>query len=163
MKKTLLSALLMLAFLVSCTPAATPTPPPPTLVSVDASVSPAAVTVDMFYTFINAAQTADELGMPWNMLTHDAQCNAIEKCELANFQSKWWQSKALYRLYVCDSHTVIAQELKYPREANPPSAMTDAKYWIYDLMQSNGLMLISKIYTTKAPGSECVLAIERIE
>lgn len=158
MKKFFLPALAILALLASCAPTATPTPVP---VADDSAVSSAVITVDMFYTFINTAQTPDELGLPWNMLTLKEQCNPHDKCELTNFQITWWESKALYRLYSCDANIVVAEEMLYPRDANPPSEMTDARFWTFELVDNDGLLLISKRYPVKAPGDECVLAIDR--
>jgi hypothetical protein len=159
MKKFIIPALVMLALLAACAPSATPTPAP---VADDAAISPAVITVDMFYTFINAAQSPEELGLPWNMLSLDEQCNPRDKCELTNFTNTWWASKAAYRLYGCETNIVVVEEMLYARDAAQPSAMTDARFWTFELTESNGLFLINKRYPVKEPGEECVLAIDRV-
>jgi len=161
MKKIQLLALLLLVFLAACTPAATPTSAPvPT--ADDASFSPAVATVDMFYTLINVAQSSEELGTPWYILTPEEQCNPLYNCETTNFQTNWWQSHVVYRLYNCGPTTVIAEELRYPRSGSRPSTMTGSKYWNYALVDDSGLLMVSKVSATKAPGSECILALDRL-
>ena len=157
MKKSLLPALVMLALLAACAPNATPTP-----VADDSAISPAVITVDMYYTFITAAQSPEELGLPWNMLSLDEQCNPRDKCELTNFTNTWWASKAAYRIYSCDTNIVIVEEMLYARDAAQPSEITDSRFWTFELVDSNGLFLISKRYPVNAPEDECVLAIDRV-
>jgi hypothetical protein len=156
MKKFLLS-LVLLVLLVSCSPASNEAVTP------DASVaSPAVVTVDMFYTFINVAQAPEELGMSWGMMTNEAQCSAINKCELSNFQTRWWASKAVYKVYSCGSNSVLVEEMLYPRADAAPTEISDPNYWTYSLSDSGGIMMISKISKSKAPGDECILALDRV-
>lgn len=159
MKKFIIPALVILALLAACAPSATPTPPP---VADEAAVSPAVITVDMFYTFINTAQSPEELGLPWNMLSLDEQCNPRDKCELTNFTNTWWASKAAYRLYSCDTDIVVVEEMLYGRDAAQPSEMTNARFWTFELAESSGLFLINKRYPVNKPGEECVLAIDRV-
>lgn len=157
MKKFFLPALIILALLASCAPTATPAP-----VADESAISPAVITVDMFYTFINTAQSPEELGLPWNMLSLEEQCNPRDKCELTNFTNTWWASKAAYRLYGCDTDIVIVEEMLYARDAAQPTTMTDARFWTFELTESSGLFLINKRSPVNAPGEECVLAIDRV-
>ena len=158
MKKILLTSFLLTMFLAACAPAATPTPAPTANAS---AVSQAVVAVDMFYTFINVAQTQDDLGLPWGMLTNEAQCNAIDKCEMSAFQGRWWESKIIYRLYGCGANTVLVEGMLYPRTDDAPAKMTDPDYWTYKLSDTGGVLLISKISSSNAPGADCVLALDR--
>ncbi len=158
MNKFILPALIVLALLAACAPSATPTPAP---VADDSAISPAVITVDMFYTFINAAQSPEELGLPWNMLSLEEQCNPRDNCELTNFTNTWWASKAVYRLYGCDTDTVVVEELLYARDAAQPTTMTDAHFWTFELTENSGLFLINKRSPINEPGEECVLAIDR--
>jgi hypothetical protein len=159
MKKLLLSSLVLLTLGTACAPAFTPVPTAPPATD---TISPAVITVDMFYTFVNEAQSPEELGLPWNMLTLDEQCNPRDKCELTNFTNTWWESKALYKLYSCDTNIVVVEEMRYSRDANRPIAMIDSRYWTFELVDNGGLLLISKRYTVNALGDECVLAIDRV-
>lgn len=161
MKKILFAILLLAAFLASCAPAATPTPAPVRAAD-DSAISSAVLTVDMYYTFINVASSADELSTPWSMMTNNAQCNPTDKCDLSYFQTKWWEAKALYRIYSCGANTVVVEEMRYPRKNAAPSEMNSSRYWSYDLVENNGLLMIDKIDTVKAPGNECVLALDRV-
>jgi hypothetical protein len=166
MNKIARLTLLFVFVLAACAPAATPMPPPTVETApVDSAsaTSPAVVTVDMFYTFINIAANKDELANSWAMLTNEAQCGAFYKCELTTFQTHWEKSMALYRLYSCDDKTVIAQEMEYPRDSVAPADITDGKYWSYEVIESsNGLMMISKIRVAQEPGSGCSLILDRV-
>ena len=159
MKKFFLPALVIFVLLASCAPSTTSTPAP---VADDSAISPAVISVDMFYTFINAAQTPEELSLSWNMLTLEEQCNPRDKCELTNFTNTWWESKAAYMLYNCGTDIVVVEEMLYDRDAAQPSVMTDSRFWTFELVDSSGLFLINKRYPVKAPGEECVLAIDRV-
>jgi hypothetical protein len=149
-KKIILSALLFLVLFTSCAPASAPT-----LTVVDA-----VATVDKFYKLINDAQTKDDLVEPWVMLTSEEQCNPRDKCELANFQTIWWQWKVSYKLYGCSSNRVVAEEIRYPREDNSSSVTATSQYWEYQLVEFEEKIMISDRYFTQAPGGDCVLMIE---
>lgn len=157
MKKFFLPALAILALLASCSPTTSPTAAPNA-----EAISPAVITVDMFYTFINTAQSPEELGLPWNMLSLDEQCNPRDKCELTNFTNTWWVSKAVYKLYSCDTNIVIVEEMLYARDSVQPTTMADSRFWTFELVDNDGLFLINKRYSVQAPGDGCVLAIDRV-
>ncbi|RJP47726.1 MAG: hypothetical protein C4583_16375 [Anaerolineaceae bacterium] len=159
MKKFILPALVILALLAACAPSATPTPTP---VADESAISPAVITVDMFYTFINAAQSPEELGLPWNMLTIEEQCNPRDDCDLTNFTNTWWESMAAYRLYSCGTDIIVVEEMLYARDAAQPTTMTDSRFWTFELIDNDGLFLINKRYPVKGPGEECILAIDRV-
>lgn len=159
MKQILILSLVFLVLVTAaCAPASTPVP----TLAPAGPISPAVITVDMYYTFINAAQDATELVIPWNMLTLEEQCNPRDKCELLNFQNKWWQSNVLYRLYDCGTDIVTAEEMRYPRGSKPPSEFSGKQFWIYELVDFDGIMLIGDSYLAKEPGEGCVLTLERI-
>lgn len=158
MKKSILVTVLFIALLSACAPAATLAP---TAMPVE-SLSPAVVTMDMFYTFINAAETVEDFILPWNMLTLDEQCNPRDKCDIQYFHAKWSVSKVYYRLYDCGPTVVTAEEMRYPRETNPSSLPADSKFWTYELVDYDGVLMIGDTYLTKKPEEGCVLAIERV-
>ena len=150
----LLLFLLMLVFVTSCSPAPEPAP-----ISNDASLS-AVATIDRFYTLINMAQAENDFGKPWDMLSFEDQCNARYQCNLDKFQARWWPSKVFYRLYDCGSNTVMAAEMRYPRDTDPSTLPAVSQYWTYELIDSDGTMLIGKTRLSQAPGDGCILAIE---
>jgi hypothetical protein len=158
MKKGLLVTVLFIALLSACAPAATLAP---TAMPVE-SLSPAVVTMDMFYTFINAAQTVEDFILPWNMLTLDEQCNPRDKCDIQYFYERWSKSMAYYRLYDCGSNTVTAEEMLYPRDTHPSALPENSKYWTYELVDYDGVLMIGDTYLMQKPGDGCVLAIERV-
>jgi hypothetical protein len=157
LKKILLSTLLFCTLLTSCVPASTPIIPIfPTIMPVASTASAVAI-VDEFYTLINDAQSKNDFGKPWDLLSNESQCSPVNKCDLSYFQDRWWQSKVVYTLYDCGPNRVAAQELKYPREADPASANGSPKYWLYLLSDFEGRLMISEIDLIQAPGAECVL------
>lgn len=126
MKWILLCTLLFVFFLSACAPASEPVPTP-TPVGFKA---PYVELVDTFYKIINNTQTKDDLFESWDMLTNEAQCNPREKCEYANFQIKWQDSKAAYKLYDCGSNRVIVEETRYPRRDSSPLTSAVSRFWV---------------------------------
>jgi hypothetical protein len=74
----------------------------------------------------------------------------------------WWESKAVYKLFSCDTNIVVVEEMLYARNAAQPTTMTDSHYWTFELVDNDGFFLINKRYSVNTPGDECVLAIDRV-
>jgi len=145
---------LLFTFLTSCTSNFTEEP----TVTLEGYLSNAIEAMDAYYTKINSAQTEDDLTEPWNMWTLDAQCNPREQCSLFRFQDMRWPNKVLYKLYDCGSNRVIAEEMKYPRDADESEAGVP-EYWKYQLVEFDGAMVISGVRKTQALGDDCALAV----
>jgi hypothetical protein len=73
----------------------------------------------------------------------------------------WWESKAVYKLFSCDTNIVVVEEMLYARDVTQPTTMTASRFWTFELVDNDGLFLINKRYSVQAPGDECVLAIDR--
>ncbi|MCE9646935.1 MAG: hypothetical protein K8S20_13120 [Chloroflexi bacterium] len=149
-KRMIASIWLVFTLLAACAPAPISTPQP------DRSNAPAIAMVEQFYTGINDAQVLNDLGRSWALLSNDAQCNSVNHCDLVYFEDRWWNSKAIYTLYDCGPNLVAAEERKYPRDADPASASGNPTYWLYQLNDYDGSLLISKMDLIQAPGPECV-------
>lgn len=155
MKKILLIPLLVAILLAACSPAPVSTP-------VRASdISQAVMTVDMYYTLINIAQTLEDYLPPWNMLSLQEQCNPRDKCDIRYFHDRWSQVQVYYRLYDCGPDLVVAEEFLYTRGSTPEHLPATSKFWTYQLVDYDGVLQINDAYARK-PGDGCVLALERI-
>jgi hypothetical protein len=154
-KKMFFSVSLVFIMLNACAPASTP------IAATDVSSNTAAIaTVDQFYTWVNDARSTDDFYKPWDLLSSEVQCHPANRCDLSAFEERWWQSKVVYTLYDCGPNRVAAQELKYPREADPASAITAPKYWMYLLSEFEGRLIISEMDLIPSLEEGCVLVKE---
>lgn len=153
-KKMIFSASLIFVLLNACTPASTP------IAETEASSASAIATVDQFYTWINDARSTDDFYKPWDLLSSEVQCHPANRCDLSLFEERWWQSKVVYTLYDCGPNRVAVQELKYPREADPASASSAPKYWMYRLSEFEGRLMISEMDLIPSPEEGCILVKE---
>lgn len=152
-KKMFFSASLIFVLLNACAPASTP-------IAETETSNTAIATVDQFYTWINDARSTDDFYKPWDLLSSEVQCHPANRCDLSYFEDRWWQSKVVYTLYDCGPNRVAVQELKYPREADPASASSDTKYWMYRLSEFEGRLMISEMDLIPSPEEGCVLVKE---
>jgi len=144
--------LMVVVLFTSCTSTTTEIP----IMTPEGALSRSVETMDTYYKLINDAQTEDDLTIPWNMLTLEAQCNPRDPCSLFGFQNRQWPTKVLYKLYDCGSNRVVAEEMQYPRDADI-SAAGDPQYWKYQLVELEGVMMISNVRKSQVPGEDCVL------
>lgn len=156
---------LFIMFLASCAPTPVPVYFPtliPDAVSAPTIVTafPVAATVETFYKLINGAQSPDDFSAPWDMLTNDEQCNPPEKCELSYFQTRWMESKVIYKIYECGPDHAIVEERLYPRTADPASAGPEAKLIRFQLAQGEEKIFISDRRMVPALEEGCVLVID---
>ncbi len=170
MKKTIitiLSQFLLTALLISCAP----TPAPiylPTFIPTSASTAassaevklPVVQIVETYYKQINAAQSPNDLGKPWDLLSTKEQCNPRDGCDLSYFQTRWWEWKVIYKIYECGSNTVIVEESRYPREADPATATLKSSFVRFQLIQGEEKIFINKRQTVIEMDEGCVLAID---
>ena len=156
MSKILLCLPLFVFSLSACAPAPEPASTPTSV----GFTAPSVELVDTFYKIINNAQTKDDLFESWDMLTNEAQCNPREKCEYANFQKKWQDSKTANKLYDCGSNSVIVEETRYPRSDNSPLSSVASRFWRYQMVETENGLMIKNISGTQAPGDDCVLILE---
>lgn len=157
MKRIFPFTLLFVFSITACAPATEPVPTPTPV----GFTAPSVEVIDTFYTSINNAQTQDDLFVSWDLLTNEAQCNPREKCELSNFQKKWWESKAAYKLYDCGPNYVIAEETRYSRNDGSLSTPAPPKFWRYQLVETADGLMIKDISGTQSPGDDCVLVSEQ--
>ena len=154
MKRILVRTVLFVFFITACTPA----PEPVSIPTPVDFMAPSVEMIDTFYKIINNAQAKDDLFASWDMLTNEAQCNAREKCEYVNFQATWQDSKVAYKLYDCGSDRVVAEEMRYPRDGDVSMA-GEAQYWKYQLVEFDGVLMISDVRKSQVPGEDCALVV----
>jgi len=145
--------LLRAALFTSCPSTATEIP----TITPEGTLSRAVETMHT-YKLINDAWTEDDLTESWNIWTHNAQCYPREQCGLFRFQDGRWSSKVLYKLYECGSNRVVAEELRYPRKGDVPTA-GEAQDWKYQLGEFDGVILISDVHIVSDPWDDWVLAL----
>lgn len=155
MRKVLFASMLLIVLVSACGPTPTSVPTPV------GAVSSAAQALDEYYQEINAAQSQNDFGKPWDMLTNEEQCNFRYKCDLSYFQNFWGKSKVKYRLYDCGSDRVLAEEMYYPREGDSNSAVTGTKFWKFQLVELEGRWMIDDTSAKQGPLAECSLVIDR--
>ena len=151
LKKVILFLLLAFSFL-ACTPAETPTP--------ETDPVSAVPILEAFYQRINTAQSVDDLNLAWAMLSNDAQCSPIEKCELTLFQEKWFPLQVSYKLYDCGDGEAIAEEIRFPRGESLNSVSASPRYWKYKITAIDDVYMIDKISLVQELADGCVLKVE---
>lgn len=171
MNKTIiviLPLLLLVAILTSCVPTSAPIYLPtfiPTLASTAASSVeiklPVVQTVESYYKQINDAQSPNDLIKLWDMPSSEEQCNPrYGGCDLSNFQTWWWKWKVIYKIYECGTNTVMAEESRYPREADPATATLKVSFIRFQLLQGDEKIFITKGQAVPQLDAGCVLAID---
>jgi hypothetical protein len=152
----MLFVLLLVMLSTSCSPASTEVP----TMTLTGSVPNAVKTVDKFLTLINDVQNAYDFNEPWSMLTPEEQCgNPRDMCTMFNFGDRLMKWKEVYRLFDCGSNLVLAEEFRYPREAESSSVSTP-QYWKYQVVENDDVWLISDIYRGQSLEGDCFLAID---
>jgi len=148
--------LLLAAIFTSCAPNATEVPTATPIGAVSAAVE----TVDRYLTLINDAQTDFDFNEPWNMLTPEGQCiDPRDWCTMFNFGERMMKWRSVYSLFDCGSNLVLAEEFRYPREAEPPDISTP-QYWKYQVVENDDVWLINDIYKGQGIEDECYLAVD---
>ena len=149
------AAPLFLPSLLPPTPTETPPPLPPTQPPYSAAV----IAVDNFFSFINNAQTTDDLLGAWNLETSHFQCLEAANCVLATFQKFWIGWKVQYSLYDCGFNLVDTAQVYYPRDSSSGSSPIDLGFRQYQLTEENGQLKINSGTKILSPDPACPLVI----
>jgi hypothetical protein len=141
---------------VACGGRAEPVPVTETLPADLQSVDPVAVTRE-YFALIDQAETRMDLARPWDLLTNQAQCSPINKCELSYYQEIWWPFQADAEIYACSDTTTNAVLTIHPR-GQPASAQDEIRIYRVELIPVENGLWIDRMQVIPQVDEGCVLA-----
>ena len=145
------------------TPALTASPTPsPTLNPDTFFESDLATVVDVVWTYfdhINDATEKEQIINSWNMLTTDLQNNSQYQGQPESFQDDWWQWYVTYKIYYCDSNTVIVEYKLAPRNQQSSPQATERHERFY-VVKDNGQLKIDQMDPVSDVDPSCTFVIE---
>ena len=121
--------------------------------------SKAIETVNSFFTWINDAQTKEDLLNAWNIESTEFQCSEPAGCDPTGFQNFWIDWKVRYKLYDCGSNIIATEQIYYPRDPFSNSKPTDVLYRKYKLAEEDGQLKIITGENIPDPSGTCPLVI----
>jgi len=133
---------------------------PPTATSIPTAtsvpISPAVLTVDQYFKYINSANIGDDLEQAWDLMTPNFQCNPSDQCNQVTFEKYWLAFQVQYKLYDCGPNTVVAELIYYTRgrEPNPDS---ETHYLQYQLIDENGQLKLDSGNSKSGISNRCKL------